>query len=239
MTTQGVVPTVSGEGSIPEATARMRVALTPQQRRLRDTLARRAPELADMYLGALHVLEDRANPDRIAQAALSLRELMFHAPSYFDVIAQRTERMGDKANVLEQAWAKFARHMCLDAVDWEDCTARGRIVRLMRKVRDFCDWVALNRSVRRAVPGLFPAMDPLGRPLPEELARQAEERWFATYDYWNGVLHHGSSSADEPTVRSNIGELENFLAAHMSLTPFEDQAELDAVIREVEGNGEV
>ena len=51
-------------------------ALSREQRRLHDALCEQGEELGAMYLGGLQVLQDTANPDRVAQSAHSIRELM-------------------------------------------------------------------------------------------------------------------------------------------------------------------
>ena len=52
------------------------LALSREQRRLHDALSERGEKLGAMYLGGLQVLQDAANPDRVAQSAHSMRELM-------------------------------------------------------------------------------------------------------------------------------------------------------------------
>ena len=70
-------PQLTGEGSLPT------VPLTPEQedlcRRLDDlhALDQLQTKPSDMFRGALSVIEDEENPDRIAQAAHSLREILY------------------------------------------------------------------------------------------------------------------------------------------------------------------
>ncbi len=57
--------------------------LSVKQQELVDALREKEKDglkIADWYLGALHALANRSNPDRIAQAAHSLRELLEKIP---------------------------------------------------------------------------------------------------------------------------------------------------------------
>jgi hypothetical protein len=74
-----------------------KVDLQSGQRALHAALLKLSAEIARMYIGALVVLADQDNPDRFAQCAHSLRELMEKLPEYFDVPAKaRMESLGAK-----------------------------------------------------------------------------------------------------------------------------------------------
>ena len=58
--------------------------LNPQQRAVLDALKSKETEkypLSQWYLGALYALDNYYNPDRISQAAQSLRELLEKTPA--------------------------------------------------------------------------------------------------------------------------------------------------------------
>ena len=60
--------------------------LSVKQQKLVDTLRMKEKgdlKIADWYLGALHAFANQSNPDRIAQAAHSLRELLAKIPRIF------------------------------------------------------------------------------------------------------------------------------------------------------------
>jgi hypothetical protein len=64
------------------------LVLSGQQQTLLIALNEKDPKAAKMYLGALHVFQQRANPDRLALAAHGLRELMEKLPKYVDIPAR-------------------------------------------------------------------------------------------------------------------------------------------------------
>ena len=63
--------------------------LSAQQRALYEALAEQDKRLAGIYLGSLLVLSQLENPDSLALAAHSLRELMEKLPKYRDLPAAK------------------------------------------------------------------------------------------------------------------------------------------------------
>jgi hypothetical protein len=68
--------------------------MSVQQLALYEALGERAEELARMYIGALIVLANPDNPDRLPQAAHSLRELMEKIPKYKQINSEGSKLMG-------------------------------------------------------------------------------------------------------------------------------------------------
>lgn len=74
----------------------------PQQS-LYEALIAKSSELGSIYIGALMTLERRDNPDRLAQAAHGLRELMEKLPKYLDLpIQNRSPSLKEKVRDLSQ-----------------------------------------------------------------------------------------------------------------------------------------
>ncbi len=61
------------------------LVLNGRQRAVEAALARKSAELVTFYVGALSAVAYEANPDRLAQAAHGMRELMEKFPKYVDV----------------------------------------------------------------------------------------------------------------------------------------------------------
>src|SRR4051794_24588394 len=78
--------------------------MSGQQRGLYDALGEIHQNLADMYLGALTTISSN-NPDRLAQAAHSLRELIEKLPMYIGM-PFRSANLGEKVQNLTQQWKK-------------------------------------------------------------------------------------------------------------------------------------
>src|SRR5437899_2193313 len=100
-------PTREPSGAIPAVESRgLELRLTDQQLFLQRVLAERDITAEALYVGALRVLADEENPDRLALAAHGLRELIGGLPRYFNLPVLVRVRMGDKVNALHAAWKK-------------------------------------------------------------------------------------------------------------------------------------
>ena len=82
--------------------------MSGQQRGLYDALGEIHQNLADKYLGALTAISSN-NPDRLAQTAHSLRELIEKLPMYIGM-PFRSANLGEKVQNLAQQWKKVVKH---------------------------------------------------------------------------------------------------------------------------------
>ena len=74
----------SDDGDVSDARPREpNLFLAGQQRALLDSLSEKSAQLAQMYLGAVVAIRNTANPERFAQAAHSLREMIQKVPDYY------------------------------------------------------------------------------------------------------------------------------------------------------------
>jgi hypothetical protein len=80
-----------------------------QQELLRRVPAERDVQAETIYVGALMILSDEANPDRLAMAAHGIRELIEKLPKYFNLPMAEREKMGDKIAPVRAAWSKLDR----------------------------------------------------------------------------------------------------------------------------------
>ena len=99
----------------------MAIKLNDRQRALYGELRNRNISLASMYLGALVVLQDEDNPDRFAQSAQSIRELMEKIPRYIAVNTPVQQRkISDELRELEKKWDHtVSESCCCNNFTWE------------------------------------------------------------------------------------------------------------------------
>ena len=64
---------------------------TDRQRALVRAMDRRCPQVTPLYRGALAALRDVSNPDRLAQAAHSMREAVEKLPAFLGVVVSRDQ----------------------------------------------------------------------------------------------------------------------------------------------------
>ena len=87
------------------------VPLTGRQRTVYEALVAREPKLAGIYLGAMAVLAQDHNPERLVQCAHSVRELVVNLPRYLDMsVPDEQARLGDKTQLLAPIWDKVVTH---------------------------------------------------------------------------------------------------------------------------------
>lgn len=212
------------------------IALSREQQQLHNALRSYGEELGAMYVGGLRVLRETANPDRVAQSAHSMRELMEKIGELESVNeggSQSAGSMGQKVDHLKQDLVQLKRKTkgYSDAGVWTG-PFNGHLYRFMKKLDGFFDWVEANRRSRRAqFQETMARLDPYDRPLPKPLRDRRYREWKQMNDFFQKTSHHRSfPSRDE--VRERIGELELFLAGVLAPRTFDDLNEIDALLQE-------
>ena len=204
------------------------VALSREQRRLHGALCEHGEQLGAMYLGGLWVLHDAANPDRVAQSAHSMRELM-------EKIVDPKRRPGLKAKVNEvedRFRAQKSRTKChSDSAGWAG-PIDPALRKILQKLEDFLDWFAAfyPRKKERFRHALS-RMEGTDLVVPEASFRTHWKTWRELEEYFVGVSHHGKSTSTEGLRRRIVG-LEDFLESRLLPTTFDDLDAIDALLKE-------
>ena len=213
------------------------LTFTVQQRTLLEALTELANELEPIYLGGLTVLEDSNNPDRYALCAHSFRELMEKLPRYLDVTTQaHRESLKDKVIGLEQAFysTKSQTNCRSDKKSWEG-EIDGHLANFLSQVDRFFKWFKSHFPRRREeIKTALTRLENSGKPLPPKLTDMIIKQWEGLRDYFVHVSHHRNT--DESEIRRRITELEDFLLDRFAPRPFDDFAEIDALLREKADN---
>lgn len=211
------------------------VALSREQQRLHGALCERDEHLGAMYLGGLQVLRDPANPDRVAQSAHSMRELMekFSEIELPTVEGRSTRNMKNEVFNLRDALAKAKRNSAgySESGGWTG-PFDGHLYRFLKKLSDFFDWMDSDRRSRRAqFHRTLDYLDPSGRPLAEPLRDRRYRAWRELWDFFQHAAHHRAvPGLDE--FRRRIGELEVFPASILVPRTFDDLDAIDALLKE-------
>ena len=115
----------------------MLLALDAMQQRVLDALKRKQTDecpLGDWYLGALFALQNKYNPDRISQAAQSLRELLEKLPRVVresDVV--RSHNFAGMRRGIYNRWIKDKERY--DG-KWKDKNVDGRLIKRFEILTD-------------------------------------------------------------------------------------------------------
>jgi len=187
-----------------------------------------------MYRGGLAVLEDASNPDRFAQCAHSMRELMEKLPELLDVPtkAQKESLKGKVREVADAYNGTLKRTSCFSATAGWDGSIDGHLRKLLARLGSFLEWFATHHPRRRdELHGVLVRLDGSGRQLPKPLASLNVDAWDKKRDYFQSVAHH-RHTADEHEFRQWMDALERFLLDRLEPRTFDDFAEIDALLAE-------
>jgi hypothetical protein len=208
--------------------------LSSQQRALIRALDERDGSLRSMYLGGIEVLEDVSNPDRFAQCAHSMRELMEKLPELLDVPTKaQKESLKAKIREIEVAYLGVQKKTgCFSASSGWDGNVDGHLRKFLLRLGSFFEWFASHHPRRRdELFGVLVRLDGSGRELPKPLASLNVDAWEKKRDYFQSVAHH-RRVADEQEFRQWLDALERFLLDRLEPRTFEDFAEIDALLGE-------
>jgi len=206
------------------------LVLSGAQRALYEALGRLHPILADMYYGALFVFQRTDNPDRLAQAAHSLRELMEKLPRHINVpLDRKGSNMTEKVRRLQATWTNLSEEAKRNGTSLKAGSEIGEnLESFLDCMKEFFDWVELERpSRKKRAAKVLRGLDPVMRPLPAAIEDLRIEEWEKCHDYLENVSHH-SHSAEE--LEKWIFALERYLLDKLCPRTFEDHAALDAII---------
>jgi hypothetical protein len=212
------------------------VELVGQQLALYRALAERSKDLAGWYLGARLVLMAPANPERLVQAAHSIRELMNNLNTISNVPVQTKDgRLGDKFAAMTGRWEKAKRaSVCFGEDGWrgeiDDAARRG-----FDAVDDAIAWQKANRPKRKEQHrSTLRGLDASQRPLPMFIEDRFIELWDGMRDYFVEVCHHRRATTEEE-FHATLEQLETFVLDRLKPRTFTEQTTLDALIAEAEG----
>ena len=214
-------------GSVPvSGAASFGAGWSEQQELLRRVLAERDIQAETIYVGALMVLSDDTNPDRLAMAAHGIRELIEKLPKYFNLPMAEREKMGDKLAPVRAAWSK-----ALPELDKEKPLPGA----LWDKLEAFFAWCETELSTfRQKTTEMLRRLDPAGGALPQPIEDEQVRQWVQCKNFFVESAHHHGC-----TVEDFLRWLDTFERAVLDRVrprTFERADELDALIAEVEGH---
>jgi len=200
--------------------------LADHQRALLAVLRERDPAPASRYLGALQVLDDSTNPDRLALAAHGIRELMQELPRYFNLPIPIRDRMGDKVRDLRQAWAAAQDNVSATA------PLPGTV---WKKLESLMAWLDVERPTwKQKTARMLRELDPAGRRLPPPVEKLRVEEWLECHKFFVEAAHHRGCTSDD--LENRLDRVERFMLDLIRPRTFENADAIDALIQEGEGN---
>lgn len=183
-----------------------------------------------MYYGAVHVSKQSGNPDAIAQASHSLRELMEKLARLLDVpmaqtqgLASRVSEMADKYRALQEA----------------EQQAQGQEEK--RHAEFYESAVALatwfpdrHTPISKWGAKVIDRLDPRQLTLPTPVKEQQVKTWNKCHKCFEGASHHGSVTIE--AFQEQLQLLEDFLRDQLRPGAVEDQQRLKDIVQEGESH---
>ena len=206
------------------------LVLTPQQQEVLDALGNRETEkypLSQWYLGALYTLENHNNPDRVAQAAHSLRELLEKLPqviheSDVHVNSSKFKEMRIKINKhLSRAKNRYPEGLKGKQID-ED---------LDKTLIEIENYIELNNKPdrRERIKQAVANIDPMVNTLDTEIQKAKRDQYHDLWRQLEGFAHHKSRSSVEE-FSNCLKELETIVFDLLAPITAQDQQDIQTIL---------
>ena len=206
------------------------LGLTSKQRDVLEVLKSNQTEkyrLSDWYIGALYALDNHCNPDRVAQAAHSLRELLEKLPRVIqgsNVQGSRTDFKGMRRNINDRI-LKDKEHY---PDGWKNGNINARLDKTLRKVEDY---FKRNQQPTRdeQIQQTVAAIDPMVNSLDIEIQEAKRNQYYNLWHQLEGFTHHKSKANIEEFVDC-LKELENIVFDLLAPIIAQDQKEIQTIL---------
>jgi hypothetical protein len=220
-------PTLPSDSQPPEQSPTP--ILTGPRQALLDALHQSDPKSAAFYLGALRVLVDQQNPERLFQAAHSIRELLEKAPVLAGGLAAPSQRLNDKLGSLRAKFRKLTPHLEEDGT-WAP-NSEKKVAAVLQELRSVVEWMDANFKQRRDETRiLLRALTGPGILLPSDVEEAEIEEFMELKQYFTELSHHRFSATNED-FHQKLTRAETILLRKLRPEPAADFAAIDALLK--------
>ena len=206
------------------------LVLTFKQRDVLEVLQSEQTEeypLSDWYTGALYALDNHYNPDRVAQAAHSLRELLEKLPR----VVHRSETPGsghDFAGMRRSIHKRILKDIERYSEGWKDEQINAHLDKTLRKVMDYFERNQ-HPTRREQIQQAVATIDPMVNSLDTEIQEAKRNQYYHLWDQLEGFAHH-KSDPDIAEFNKCLEELENIVYDLFAPATEQDQKEILAIL---------
>jgi len=206
------------------------LVLDATQQQVLDALRRKEQPklpLGDWYLGALWALTQVNNPDRFAQAAHSLRELMEKFPRVFTgAIARQAPQFRQRRSEIRTGL--IAADKAYPKCTWLQQPMSAGLAKTLDQTVDYLE-LSLTYSRSAQIVEAITALDPLFT-APSQVAAAVKAKQFQKlWDSLEEITHHGSKPV---AMIALLKELEDMILTLVEPVVTEDQAEIAKLLKE-------
>jgi len=210
---------------------------TTEQEALVACLARKHAKLAKIYSGGLAVFFDERNPLRFELAAHAMRELIEKISWLINGEAVASgDGMKNRLDQVRRAYQMLTQGQGFDEkspLSGSEDQVRAVILELSR----YFEWEADNRpQARKRTARMLSALSGPGQPLPVDISDNEVTRWMEAYGYFNMVAHNRHDFVDRDEFVARMTFIERVLLRRLQPPAVPELDELDALIKEGEGD---
>ena len=206
------------------------LVLTRKQREVIEALKNIQTEeypLSDWYIGALYALNNHYNPDRIAQAAHSLRELLEKLPwvIHGSDVKAKVPGFAEKRNIMNERVLRAKKRY---PKGWKGKPIDKNLAKLLTDLEKYLE---LNQKptrkeqIKQAVATIDPMVNSLGSEIQEVKRNQYHHLW----NQLEELSHHGSKP-DVAKFEKCLEELENTVFNLLAPVTAQDQEEIQTIL---------
>lgn len=213
--------------------------LTDNQLSMLNALSEQNDIPKKMYYGAILVLRNEENPERLVQSAHSIRELIEKIPKYLntslinDSDSDHAEyNLKQQVNELQDSWRKNVQnHPLFDGKGWNGEMDR-KIQRFLNKCQSFFSKYQAKKPTRsKIMAATIRSMDKSGYWLPRALQEKDTKKLNDLRNFFQGVSHHKILCTEEEFC-IRLEQLEDFLLDRLVPRIFADFDVIDEIIKE-------
>ena len=207
--------------------------LTSWQRQVLEALEGTETEkypLSKWYHGVLYVLDNPHNPDRISQAAQSLRELVEKLLEVVPGIGMQTKSSSEKSTFQEKRSNIEKRILAYKAShpgDWEGQTIDSHLANALTTLEEYLklnEQPSRAEKIANAVTSIDPMFDRLNSQIQVEKQKQLQKLWRKL----EGFAHHNNKT--EAELRKCLEELEKTVFYLLAPITAEDQRKIHKIL---------
>ena len=215
--------------NFPDNNQPMSPVLDATQRQVLDAL--RAIEtdecpLGDWYLGALFALQNKYNPDRISQAAQSLRELLEKLPRV--VRESDVVRSHDLVGMRRGIYNRWIKDKTRYDGKWKDKEVDGQLDKTLRKIDQYLE---LNQRPTRKeqIQSAIGQIDPMADMFDPRIQEAKRDQFHKVWMEIEGFAHH-RSNPDEQSFMEYFSTIDQIIFDLLAPITAQNQQEIRTIL---------
>ena len=209
----------------------MPLVLTGQQREVLEALRDKETEeypLSNWYLGALYALDNHYNPDRISQAAQSLRELLEKLPR----VVREMDGQGSPPRFKEmrrELHNRFSKDKKRYKGEWKGKIINAGLDKTLGKLDEYLEQ---NQQPTRGeqMQTAIAAFDPMAGQLDDQIRQAKRKELDKLWGKLEGFAHHNSKS-DVKEFMQCLSTLERKVFDLLAPITAQDQNEIQSILK--------